>query len=208
MARFVTQAEFARHRKVSRKTATVWKQKGLLVLTDEGRVDLGATDERLRAHGIGNNPVTGNTVSAPEGNKPLGNNSGPDEPARHPGLYIVDLIDEPFDAGAMTMGMFLFYRIGRITAAMAVYSGAPCKVAFSLAKSVQLGLLMEVVDYAKQAGVRPFRDGQEPDFVHMDSIEPTNWKELAKLAGEQVDMPAWLAYHAEKHGEQEEAASQ
>jgi len=200
MARFVTQAEFARHRKVSRKTATVWKQKGLLVLTAEGRVDVGATDERLRGHGIGNNPVTGNTVSAAEGNKPSGNSSGRDKPERHPGFHILDMIDEPYDAGAMTMGMFLFYRIGRITAAMAVVSGAPCKVAFTLAKSVQLALLMEVVDYAKQAGVTPFQDGQEPDFVHMDSIEPINWESLAKLAGEKVDEAAWLAYHAEMHG--------
>ena len=44
---FVQQAEYARHRGVSRKTVTGWKQKGRIVLTDAGLVDVVASDARL-----------------------------------------------------------------------------------------------------------------------------------------------------------------
>ncbi len=46
-ANFVSQAEFARARGVSRKTVTGWKQKGLLVLDGEGRIDVEATEWNL-----------------------------------------------------------------------------------------------------------------------------------------------------------------
>ncbi len=44
---FVTQAEFSRHRGVSRKTVSVWKSRGLLVLRSDGLVDVAASDKRL-----------------------------------------------------------------------------------------------------------------------------------------------------------------
>lgn len=43
----VTQAEFARLRNVSRKTVTLWKQKGWLVIDDAGRVNVAATERLL-----------------------------------------------------------------------------------------------------------------------------------------------------------------
>lgn len=43
----VSQAEFARIRNVSRKTVTLWKQKGWLVLDETGRVDVAATERLL-----------------------------------------------------------------------------------------------------------------------------------------------------------------
>jgi hypothetical protein len=42
--KFLSQAEFARRRGVSRRAVTTWKQKGLLVLDGTGRVDVEATD--------------------------------------------------------------------------------------------------------------------------------------------------------------------
>ncbi|BCP53794.1 hypothetical protein K32_24110 [Kaistia sp. 32K] len=44
---FVSQAEYGRHRGVSRKTVTDWKQKGILVLDERGRVDVAKTDAAL-----------------------------------------------------------------------------------------------------------------------------------------------------------------
>ena len=44
---FLTQAEFARRRQVSKKTVTVWKGNGLLVLGDDGRVDVEQTEWNL-----------------------------------------------------------------------------------------------------------------------------------------------------------------
>jgi hypothetical protein len=45
--RFVSQAAFARRRSVSRKAVTGWKQKGLLVLREDGMVDVGASEWNL-----------------------------------------------------------------------------------------------------------------------------------------------------------------
>ena len=44
---WVSQAEFARLRKVSRKTVTAWKKAGLVVLTAEGRVDVAQSEKLL-----------------------------------------------------------------------------------------------------------------------------------------------------------------
>lgn len=46
----MTQAAFARHRGVSRPTVTEYKQRGLLVMTDEGLVNVKASEERLAEH--------------------------------------------------------------------------------------------------------------------------------------------------------------
>lgn len=43
----VTQAEFARYRQVSRKTVSVWKAQGYLVLFPTGKVDVRASDKKL-----------------------------------------------------------------------------------------------------------------------------------------------------------------
>lgn len=49
------QAGYARHRDVSRKTVTEWKQRGLLRFTADGEVDFGASDQALREHGLVDN---------------------------------------------------------------------------------------------------------------------------------------------------------
>jgi hypothetical protein len=46
------QASFAAFKGVSRQTVTDWKQRGLLVFSDDGKVDFLATDQRLADHGI------------------------------------------------------------------------------------------------------------------------------------------------------------
>lgn len=59
------QSAFAAHRGVSRKTVTVWKQKGLLVFSLDGNVDVVASEKLLLGAGLiddfvtpGNNEVT------------------------------------------------------------------------------------------------------------------------------------------------------
>lgn len=46
-----SQAEYAAHRGVSRKTITVWKQRGLLVLNADGSVNTVKTDQFIAGHG-------------------------------------------------------------------------------------------------------------------------------------------------------------
>lgn len=45
--KFLTQAEFARRRGVSRKSVTAWKAKGLLVLAEDGKVNVSETEWKL-----------------------------------------------------------------------------------------------------------------------------------------------------------------
>ncbi len=67
--KFLSQADFARRRKVSRKSVTLWKSKGLLVLNEAGQVDVDATewklDDRPAKYRGG---VTHRPVRAPDGN--------------------------------------------------------------------------------------------------------------------------------------------
>ncbi|MCG5247970.1 hypothetical protein [Methylorubrum extorquens] len=67
--KFLSQADFARARNVSRKTVTGWKQKGLLVLTEDGKIDVEATewnlDQRPSTYRGG---VTHRPVRAKDGN--------------------------------------------------------------------------------------------------------------------------------------------
>ena len=44
---FLSQAEFARRRGVSKKAVTTWKHKGLLVLSEDGKVDVDQTEWNL-----------------------------------------------------------------------------------------------------------------------------------------------------------------
>lgn len=57
----ITQAEFARRREVSRATVTGYKNKGLLVMTEGGLVDVKASEELLTAN---MDPVRGGDRSA------------------------------------------------------------------------------------------------------------------------------------------------
>ncbi|UMY16647.1 hypothetical protein MMB17_18470 [Methylobacterium organophilum] len=64
-AKFLSQAEFARQRGVSRKAVTTWKQKGLLVVNDAGLVDVEGTEWNLDQRpanyrgGVTHRPVRG-----------------------------------------------------------------------------------------------------------------------------------------------------
>ena len=68
---FVSQAEYGRHRGVSRKTVTDWKQKGILVVDAKGRVDVAMTDvvldQRPSAYRGG---VTSKPAKRRKGNSP------------------------------------------------------------------------------------------------------------------------------------------
>ncbi|WP_461659002.1 hypothetical protein [Methylorubrum aminovorans] len=85
-AKFLSQAEFARRRGVSRKAVTTWKQKGLLVLDGAGRVDVERTewnlDQRPTTYRGG---VTHRPVRAKDGNNASHAEAAP-KPAPKPQL--------------------------------------------------------------------------------------------------------------------------
>jgi len=68
----MTQAAFSRRRGVSRATVTEYKHKGLLVMTDDGLVDVRAS-EKLLASNL--EPLRGGNRSAPAAKKPAADTS-------------------------------------------------------------------------------------------------------------------------------------
>lgn len=80
-AKFLSQADFARRRGVSRKTVTGWKQKGILVTDEAGRIDVEATewalDQRPANYRGG---VTHRPVRAVPGNRPAPEPKAPAKP--------------------------------------------------------------------------------------------------------------------------------
>lgn len=98
--KLLTQAEFAKRRGVSRKAVTSWKQKGLLALSEDGRVDVEASewnlDQRPATYrgGVTHRPVRrveGNSA-APKGNTPKPTPIAPALPSE---------IDAPVDPEAL-----------------------------------------------------------------------------------------------------------
>ena len=89
----VSQAEYARHRSVSRKTVTAWKKEGRLVWQD-GKIDLEASDELLD----GQRPP-GNSDEVKGNETPAGNDAPPvaqpaEKPETHEGLRaLLDRLD-------------------------------------------------------------------------------------------------------------------
>ena len=108
---FVSQAEFARIKDVSRKTVTGWKSKGLLVLNEDGLVNVAGSIKRLDerpatyrggvtspAQDGGNAAVAGN--SADEIRVDAGNATPDDEP-------VAALLDGDLQAMAAAANMSL-----------------------------------------------------------------------------------------------------
>ena len=98
MTELVSQAEYARHRGVSRKSVTAWKKAGRLVWQD-GKIDRDASDAELDGRGQngkkradeGNDAEPdGNTGGAPA----TGNNDGPEPAPAGSGLrQLIDHLD-------------------------------------------------------------------------------------------------------------------
>lgn len=67
----LSQAEYSRYRGVSRKTVTVWKTKGELVLSASGLVDVAASDARLASRPqVNRGGVTSAIKATGNGNEP------------------------------------------------------------------------------------------------------------------------------------------
>lgn len=108
---YVSQAEFSRLKGVSRKTATIWKQKGWLVVTDAGLVDVAATEALLAQRPTtyrGGSTVAPGSVTATVTDAPVtkrngkGNPAGsaPADPSQEPAPPLVDENGKPIPSMA------------------------------------------------------------------------------------------------------------
>lgn len=98
---FLTQSKFAERRGVSRKSVTDWKSKGLLVFSDDGRVDVDASEWNLDQRpakyrgGVAHRP----TRVLP-GTKVTGNSTKPAPAAPVPQGAPIELPSRPADSEA------------------------------------------------------------------------------------------------------------
>jgi len=101
-AKFLSQADFARRRGVSRKTVTGWKQKGILVLNEAGLIDVEATewalDQRPPSYRGG---VTHRPVRAAQGNRSAPAAKAPAKPKSDTWQTIGEVMPRP---GAVPAG--------------------------------------------------------------------------------------------------------
>ena len=92
MTELVSQAEFARHRGVSKKSVTIWKQRGYLVWRD-GQIDRDASDRILDSRGTPGNGAEpqGNDETPPTEPGNAGSDDPPEPP--EPPKELQDLLD-------------------------------------------------------------------------------------------------------------------
>jgi len=121
----MTQAEFARRRGVSRATVTEYKQKGLLVMTDDGRVDASASEERLSA-----------SLDPSRGGDRTGVKKKPSAPQKGADGRFMAARTEELEAKAARQRMLLEKEAGRLVEKELVQHAA-----FTLARAAQEALV-------------------------------------------------------------------
>lgn len=100
--KFLSQAEFARHRGVSRKAVTGWKQKDLLVFSEVGLIDVEASEWNLDQRPANyRGGVTHRPVRAAPGNKDSGEPKAPAKPKPDTWQTIGEVMPRP---GAVPLG--------------------------------------------------------------------------------------------------------
>ncbi len=130
--------------------------------------------------------------SEPEPDQPL--------PSLPRGYGILDEAESDFGRGALTMGLYLLYRMKWLGGSMAAMAGAPMKVAYAVSGAMPLIVGEEIIKFAVALGIEPFASSADSDgveFITFEAFLAANWPNLATLAGEEVDLDAWQEYCAE-----------
>jgi hypothetical protein len=115
-----------------------------------------------------------------------------------PGFEVIDRVTNPVDKAQLLILLYLIYRIGPLTASMAVMAGVPMKFAYAMHNFMIMALAMEAEEICAEWGVGRFAFAEEPNIFKSDIFDEADWERLAELAGEPVDMEAWQAWARER----------
>ena len=121
-----------------------------------------------------------------------------EEPPTPPGFEVIDAVDNPVHKAQLLVLMYLIYRIGPMAASMAVMAAAPMKSAYAIYHFMTAALAMEAEQICAMWGIGQFAFAEEPGIFSPGLFEEPDWKHLAELAGEPVDMQAWHAWAQER----------
>lgn len=182
-----TKAAFARRHGVNRSTVQKWQDKGLLVTAPDGMVNVEATEWNLDQRpakyrgGTAHRPVR--TVPRDVRTIPQEARSGPQDGPQ---------TEEEPEGGLLIVLATLVGIVGKISAEAAVASGASMRVAYALDSITTVHLWNEA---ERMLGIPPGSVSGFEIMVDKRVVEP-DWDDLAKQAGEPVDIDVWDAFVA------------
>ncbi len=115
-------------------------------------------------------------------------------PARLPrDLECVQALTDPGHRTAVALGLILLREIGVSAAAMAVHAGAPMRAAYAVKAFVEVAFQERFEEALGRLGVPT-----SAITYRTDALSAANWASLAAFAGEEVDLPVWKAWQAER----------
>ena len=167
-----TQAAFARRHGVSKKTVTVWKQQGRLVLVGS-LVDVAASDARLQGSGHGRFRRSAASIPLPP---------------------------DPYSQGATEAALAMLYEAPAAAASLAVGAGASIPAAFALYAALSAALALHLGDVLAAMGAEPLGSNPDAPIFHPEKRRAVDWAALAEDAGGVFDRAACEAHLAATYG--------
>jgi hypothetical protein len=89
-----------------------------------------------------------------------------EDPPTPPGFEVIDRIDNPVDKAQLLILMYLIYRIGPLSASMAVLAGAPMKSVYAVHNLMIMALAMEAEKVCVEWEIGRFAFTNEPGIFN------------------------------------------
>ena len=168
----VTQTAFARTHAVSKKTVTIWKRQGRIVMVG-ALVDAVASDALLEGSGHGRFRRS---------------------PAPLPRLV------DPFSQGATDAALAMLYEAPAAAASLAVGAGASIPAAFALYAALSTAMVLHLGDVLAAMGAEPLGSNPDAPIFHPERRRAVDWVALAEDAGAVFDRAECEAHLAATYG--------
>ena len=168
-----TQAAFARRHGVSKKTVTIWKRQGRVVMVGS-LVDVGASDALLQGSGHGRFRRSAAPIPLPP---------------------------DPYSQGATDAALAMLYEAPAAAASLAVGAGASIPAAFALYAALSAAMALYVGDLLAAMGAEPLASNPDAPIFHPEKRQAVDWAALADVSGVVFDPAACEAHLADRFGE-------
>lgn len=189
-----TKAELARRLGVSKAAISQLVSSGLPTL-DDGRVDFGTAFEWAEKHLRERWIERFRAVEIrPAGDK---NKSG---------AALISSLADPRDRGFMILALAILRRSQVIGARAIIEAGGTMRQAYAASTTMTLSVWCVIEAAGRAAEIELFARQNDPAIFDEDEADPVDWTDLARRAGEPVDLEAWRAYADSLNTETDDAA--
>ena len=179
-------------------TRQLWTLNGLVTELSKDRRTLGRVLPGVPADGTTRGGYQGwfmETALRALNDKGKASGENPPTPS---GFEVIDHVNNPVDKAQLLLLMYLIYQIGPLAATMAVMAGALMKSAYAIRNLMTAALAMEAEKVCAAWEIGEFAFTEESGIFNFDLFEEPDWKRLARLASEPVDLQAWQAWAQER----------